>query len=48
MENLKINSENMSIWDIRDLEEIDKQIMISDHCFGCTAGEGSSCSGAIV
>jgi radical SAM/Cys-rich protein len=48
MENLKIHSENTSIWDIRDLEEIDKQIMISDHCFGCTAGAGSSCSGAIV
>ncbi|MFU8769792.1 MAG: DUF3641 domain-containing protein, partial [Desulfotignum sp.] len=48
MENLKVNSDNMSIWDIRDLEEIDNEINISDHCFGCTAGAGSSCSGAIL
>jgi len=22
-------------------------IMVGDHCYGCTAGQGSSCSGAL-
>jgi radical SAM/Cys-rich protein len=36
------------LWDL-DLETIeDRQIMTGDHCFGCTAGAGSSCGGAIV
>ena len=29
-------------------ENIDKRdIMIADHCYGCTAGQGSSCGGAL-
>ena len=28
-----------------DLE--DNPVMVADHCYGCTAGQGSSCSGAI-
>jgi radical SAM/Cys-rich protein len=36
------------LWDI-DPEKIeDRQIMTGNHCFGCTAGAGSSCAGAIV
>jgi radical SAM/Cys-rich protein len=36
------------LWDI-DPDEIDnREIMTGDHCFGCTAGAGSSCGGAIV
>ncbi|MBP6807571.1 MAG: DUF3641 domain-containing protein, partial [Chromatiaceae bacterium] len=23
-------------------------IVIADHCFGCTAGQGSSCGGALA
>jgi hypothetical protein len=23
-------------------------IVVRDHCFGCTAGQGSSCSGALA
>ena len=35
------------LWDINpDLLE-DREIMTGDHCFGCTAGAGSSCGGAI-
>ncbi|MGH1537924.1 MAG: DUF3641 domain-containing protein, partial [Gammaproteobacteria bacterium] len=22
-------------------------IMVADHCYGCTAGQGSSCGGAL-
>jgi len=25
-----------------------REIMTADHCFGCTAGHGSSCGGALV
>ncbi len=32
-----------------DLEELSKRkIVFNNHCLGCTAGEGSSCQGAIV
>ena len=40
--------ERLFLWDI-DPEKIEKrEIMTGDHCFGCTAGAGSSCGGAIV
>jgi len=35
---------------LRDLLEIDLDghpIAVADHCFGCTAGQGSSCAGAL-
>ncbi len=36
------------LWEI-DLEKIDgRAIVTGDHCFGCTAGCGSSCGGALV
>jgi radical SAM/Cys-rich protein len=36
------------LWDV-DPEKIEnREIMTGDHCFGCTAGAGSSCGGAIV
>ena len=42
------NGARIFLWDV-DPEQIeDRQIMTGDHCFGCTAGAGSSCSGAIV
>ncbi len=31
---------------LRTLTE--RQIVVGQHCFGCTAGAGSSCQGAIV
>jgi radical SAM/Cys-rich protein len=41
-------SERLFLWDI-DPEKIEnREIMTGDHCFGCTAGGGSSCGGAIV
>jgi radical SAM/Cys-rich protein len=36
------------LWDV-DPDKIDnREIMTGDHCFGCTAGAGSSCGGALV
>ncbi|RMD87157.1 MAG: radical SAM/Cys-rich domain protein [Candidatus Dadabacteria bacterium] len=38
-----------TIWDINSFEELNgRTIKIGEHCYGCTAGCGSSCSGAIV
>ncbi|HEU5246585.1 MAG TPA: arsenosugar biosynthesis radical SAM (seleno)protein ArsS [Candidatus Udaeobacter sp.] len=40
--------ERLFLWDV-DLDKIEnRKIMTGDHCFGCTAGAGSSCGGAIV
>jgi len=36
---------------LRDLPRLalaDSPIMVADHCYGCTAGQGSSCSGALL
>ena len=36
---------------LRDLLEQDlsqRQIVVGEHCYGCTAGQGSSCSGALA
>ena len=42
------NARPIFLWDV-DPDEIDnRKIMTGDHCFGCTAGAGSSCGGAIM
>ena len=45
------NNRDMSglfLWDIDPKRMENRQIMTGDHCFGCTAGAGSTCGGAIV
>ncbi len=43
-----VNGRALFLWDL-DPDAIDnREIMTGDHCFGCTAGAGSSCGGAIV
>ncbi len=38
-----------TIWSIESLETFTNQrIAVADHCYGCTAGAGSSCGGAVV
>jgi hypothetical protein len=35
---------------LRDLPRLtltDNPILVADHCYGCTAGQGSSCGGAL-
>ncbi len=37
-------------WHLRDLltrSLDDKPVVVADHCYGCTAGQGSSCGGAL-
>ena len=36
------------LWDLDPVEVSDREILTSEHCFGCTAGAGSSCGGALV
>src|SRR6266513_1635858 len=42
------NGTPIFLWDI-DADSLEnREILTGDHCFGCTAGAGSSCGGAIV
>ena len=39
----------LDVFGIASLEDLRKtEIVIDAHCFGCTAGKGSSCGGAVV
>ena len=40
-------SKRLFLWDIDPDSLEHRDIMTGDHCFGCTAGAGSSCGGAI-
>jgi len=35
------------ISDLMNTRFNDKNIVVMDHCYGCTAGQGSSCGGAL-
>jgi radical SAM/Cys-rich protein len=38
-----------TIWEVGALEDLrDEPIALADHCYGCTAGAGSSCGGALI
>jgi hypothetical protein len=38
----------LTVWDIENVSELEgKRIASASHCFGCTAGAGSSCGGAL-
>ncbi len=38
----------LHLWDIDPTAVSEREILTGDHCFGCTAGAGSSCGGALV
>jgi radical SAM/Cys-rich protein len=42
------NGTPVFLWDVYPQTVENREIMTGDHCFGCTAGAGSSCGGAIV
>jgi len=42
------NGKPLSLWDITPESFEALPIRVADHCFGCTAGAGSSCGGALV
>ena len=37
-----------NIFRINSFEDVGKEIITKDHCFGCTAGAGSSCGGSLI
>jgi radical SAM/Cys-rich protein len=41
-------SKPLFLWDIDPDSLEGREVMTGDHCFGCTAGAGSTCGGAIV
>jgi radical SAM/Cys-rich protein len=46
---LELGAGARTIWDLEDVSELDgARIATGSHCFACTAGAGSSCSGALV
>jgi len=40
-------SHRVHLSELVDVDFTGRSIMVRDHCFGCTAGQGSSCSGAL-
>ncbi|GIL40059.1 arsenosugar biosynthesis radical SAM (seleno)protein ArsS [Roseiterribacter gracilis] len=45
---MKLPGPSHTIWDIDTLAAVDRRIAMGPHCFGCTAGAGSSCGGALA
>ncbi|HMB39659.1 MAG TPA: arsenosugar biosynthesis radical SAM (seleno)protein ArsS [Wenzhouxiangellaceae bacterium] len=39
--------EHTHLADLLELEDVPRGIAVADHCYGCTAGQGSSCGGAL-
>ena len=48
MLNLKVNSKVKHIADYNEELLQDRDIIINQHCYGCTAGAGSSCQGVVA
>jgi len=46
---LPLGNRRRNLWDIESLDDINRErIAFGDHCYGCTAGAGSSCGGALT
>jgi len=45
---IPLNFRSRTIWDIPSFSSLDQDIAFAGHCFGCTAGAGSSCTGALL
>ncbi len=44
-----VKGDQPTVWSVDSLESFKNQpIAVADHCYGCTAGAGSSCAGAVV
>jgi hypothetical protein len=45
---LPLAGERRSVWEIEELRALEQRpIATASHCFGCTAGAGSSCGGSL-
>ena len=36
------------LWTVTEEQLVDREIATGEHCYGCTAGQGSSCGGSLV
>jgi hypothetical protein len=46
---LSLGGGRRTLWDVESLDALEAEpIATASHCFGCTAGAGSSCGGALV
>lgn len=45
---IPLNLKPRTIWDISSFSALDRGIAFADHCFGCAAGSGSSCTGSLA
>lgn len=48
MLDIPIGNKPRSIWNTLTLHDLGEVIALGDHCYGCTAGSGSSCTGALM
>jgi len=46
--NWRNGSGPLHLWDLDPAADENREILTGNHCFGCTAGAGSSCAGALV
>lgn len=43
------NNKKTTVWDIESIGHFENEkIALANHCYGCTAGAGSSCGGALI
>ena len=42
------SDQGLHLWEVDPARVEHREILTGDHCFGCTAGSGSSCGGALV
>ncbi len=45
---IPLNWKPRTLWDITSTDDIPAGIAFDNHCYGCTAGAGSSCGGALL
>lgn len=45
---MHIDDRPSKLWDYTPEDLVDRMIRVDDHCYGCTAGAGSSCGGELV
>ncbi len=48
MLDITVNDKKKNIFQISSFKDVTKNISTNNHCYGCTAGSGSSCGGSLV
>ena len=48
MLDITVHDKKKSIFQISSFKDVTKNISTNNHCYGCTAGSGSSCGGSLV